>query len=552
MTDTQRKFDPGYMLHLANEGAIGEFQTPQDIDKIFEGVQDNLTLFFHGGLVGRDEVIDNAIDRAYPLNKILGGSTHLTYVIWETHWLQTIKNWFEDHLREFHGLYEEFVETLSTSSIPEFVDQFLSYIASKIPNFEAVVQYFLRLIGRKTRIVSTADPMIMGSAVLRDAFAEAGIEGVTLESFVDVFQPEMLSTFHTLRMINDSQSNLVAYTDGLDADDVGELINILGYELNATDREMVMANLYVTEAARRPLFDTSHQALGRSSRLDFRGFAGFVSPFKANMVLALGKVLARVLHRVAKGTMHELATLYEEIYRAFVVDEVGQLLWNEIKENARRAYENNGGGLQLIQKLVMNIKQNSDQPLKLNLVGRSAGCIHICHFVDTLVAELEKQNVRGYEIANIIFLAPACNYETMSGYLIRHAQFINEFRMFTMKWQLELDDKLIPHLIYPASLLYFVSGLLEGHDVVPIVGLQQYLEGDPFANMKAVQDVRNFFGLGKFTKTCVYSKTIPGALPGQMTGFTSHASKRGPMHEERTIKSIRQMITLVWVCTIRG
>lgn len=49
-------------------------------------------------------------------------------------------------------------------------------------------------------------------------------------------------------------------------------------------------------------------------------------------------------------------------------------------------------------------------------------------------------------------------------------------RMFGMLDENERRDRLVPG-IYPRSLLYFVSGVVEGEVDMPIIGMQRYLAG---------------------------------------------------------------------------
>ena len=61
---------------------------------------------------------------------------------------------------------------------------------------------------------------------------------------------------------------------------------------------------------------------------------------------------------------------------------------------------------------------------------------------------------------DVILMAPACRTECFADTLAHHGSRIRDFRCFTMSDDFETKDRLVP-AIYPHSLLYFISGVLE-------------------------------------------------------------------------------------------
>jgi len=75
---------------------------------------------------------------------------------------------------------------------------------------------------------------------------------------------------------------------------------------------------------------------------------------------------------------------------------------------------------------------------------------------------------------DVIFLAPAVTYDQFDATLANHQSRIAHFRSFGMTDDWEIADRLLP-VVYPRSLLYFVSGLLEETIDEPLVGMERFL-----------------------------------------------------------------------------
>jgi len=181
-----------------------------------------------------------------------------------------------------------------------------------------------------------------------------------------------------------------------------------------------------------------------------------------------------------------------EMYRQFYTDRIGAFLWDEVKANARAAYAPNPdvaanddfhGGALFIALLKQHIVEHG--PLRVNLIGYSAGAIHLCHFIDYAAKVLDE----GFAFEHVILVAPAANFGTFRAGIVTHAKRIKALRLFAMSDAHERQDPLVKlaPVAYPHSLLYLVSGLLErdGPDT-PLVGLVRHLEGERYAGVEAV------------------------------------------------------------------
>src|SRR5690606_6616157 len=91
---------------------------------------------------------------------------------------------------------------------------------------------------------------------------------------------------------------------------------------------------------------------------------------------------------------------------------------------------------------------------------------------------------------DVIFLAPAITYQSFNRLRKDLSDSITNFRMYCMQDSFELEDQVwgqtrdLRRLIYPSSLLYLVSGILESYETergeiideadVPLLGMQRY------------------------------------------------------------------------------
>jgi hypothetical protein len=101
----------------------------------------------------------------------------------------------------------------------------------------------------------------------------------------------------------------------------------------------------------------------------------------------------------------------------------------------------------------------------------------------------------------------------------------------------EADDVLVP-IIYPRSLLYFVSGLLETTVDEPLVGMQRYLSEDQIftaAEFPAIARSHAFFA--DFRDSLVWAPDTLG------DGTLSQSAKHGDFDDDAdTLKSLQWLL----------
>jgi len=247
-------------------------------------------------------------------------------------------------------------------------------------------------------------------------------------------------------------------------------------------------------------------------------------------------VLKRVIVRYAKHRSHGFhATIVEEILREFYMANIGELIWGQMKKDTEDSFQDNPqiyGGTAFLTGIKQYFEQNGN--LRIVLIGHSAGAVYICHLLDhanRLLPETVKFDV--------VFLAPACNFNLFSEILASSAQRLNDIRFFTMKDDLEKSDQIVP-VVYPHSLLYFISGILESEADMPILGMQRYyLSNPPYdsPDFSKLQDVLKYLDLENHPERSVWS--IATEVDGQKSQATSHTAFD---EDNETLESLKHII----------
>lgn len=186
----------------------------------------------------------------------------------------------------------------------------------------------------------------------------------------------------------------------------------------------------------------------------------------------------RVIKRFRNGRDHGFhATVVEELVRELYVDLIGSMIWDMMKGDAADHFKGRNLGNALLDVL-------SGSGHRLVLVGHSAGAIWVSEFLDAA-------KVRGaVPPAEVHFLAPAVRATKFAETLARARTQIATFRIFTMQDRLEREDPVLATIvgsvagaIYPSSLLYVISGILENRKAeaypdAPLVGMERFFKGN--------------------------------------------------------------------------
>ena len=153
----------------------------------------------------------------------------------------------------------------------------------------------------------------------------------------------------------------------------------------------------------------------------------------------------------------------------------GTALWNEMKENAAAMTAGAEAGVSILYEYLAGA-QAKPWPLRLHLVGHSAGSIALAHVADFLFR-------RGVPVESVSFLAPALRVDAFGRLLAPRIAdgSVARYQQFHLTEKAEEDDPTCGP--YRRSLLYLVSESFEGGERTPILGMKRYF--DACASMPA-------------------------------------------------------------------
>jgi len=149
----------------------------------------------------------------------------------------------------------------------------------------------------------------------------------------------------------------------------------------------------------------------------------------------------------------------------------GSVVWGEMRQNADAISREAGGGLVLYES-GMKSPWFTKTPVRLHMIGHSAGSIVHCHVVDRLAQ-------RGWKFESINFMAAAATMALFKKTLLPRIKdkTVKAFRSFHLNDSAEQQDPTCrPVLGYGRSLLYLVSESFEGGVRTPVLGMEKYFD----------------------------------------------------------------------------
>jgi hypothetical protein len=239
--------------------------------------------------------------------------------------------------------------------------------------------------------------------------------------------------------------------------------------------------------SKSPITDAGAERLfGRPQTAATKGIFSWISVAKE-----IASIVIRVIKRHHRHRDHGMyITISEEILRDLYVDDAGGIIWNQMKKDTADAFARTDAGGSVLLQILKDMATKSAPRVfsRITLIGHSTGAVFICNFVDAAVAA-------GFGTQfEVIFLAPAVTHQRFAATLRTNQASIQAFRQFGMHDALEGKDSIVP-IVYPHSLLYFVSGLLEWSDKAdalidePLVGMERFIITVPPFDPQAFADV---------------------------------------------------------------
>jgi hypothetical protein len=160
----------------------------------------------------------------------------------------------------------------------------------------------------------------------------------------------------------------------------------------------------------------------------------------------------------------------------------GTALWSEMKQNAQAISGEAQSGGRLLFRHLLDSDVAKRHPVRLHLVGHSAGSIVHAYLVDRLAAQ-------EWDFESVTFLAPALRVDTFDERVRPwiEAGRVKRLREFHLTDAAECQDPTCrPILGYGRSLLYLVSRSFEGGRDVPLLGMEKHFPAD-LGRMRSVK-----------------------------------------------------------------
>ena len=171
----------------------------------------------------------------------------------------------------------------------------------------------------------------------------------------------------------------------------------------------------------------------------------------------------------AGGPLESLSRWWNERLEGLLAP-AGTALWDEMKENAAAISSGTGSGGRQLFDALRTSPVGREHPLRLHLVGHSAGAIALACLVDRLAAQ-------EWEFETVSFMAPACTVELFRERVLPwlESRHVKRYRQYHLSDAAELSDSTMrPVLGYGRSLLYLVSRSFEGAGEAQVLGMQRH------------------------------------------------------------------------------
>ena len=425
----------------------------------FNGLKDRLSsgqktvlLHLHGGLVSQadGEATAERLAADGPSSYNAPDAFEQVYVVWRTGLLETMRTNWRD-LFENDRLYRSLFKRL------------LRYAASRV------------------KLPDGTGRSLGSTVVLTDAEIEARLtsgEDAPFEDLDEILKVEGPS--RSLETLADSEQDVEA-----------EVQIMLEYDPEFLEIAASIASASGSEDGGRlggtPGDYVEGESILRRLDPDIRSeFEGGVSEASDRAILSGAAVLKKVVKHAAKigwrvikrfrdGRHHGLhATIVEEILRELYGDLIGATIWGMMKTDAADHFSESGFGQALVEALV-----GSNH--RVIVIGHSAGAIWAAEFLKAGA----KQG--SFPRTELHLLAPAIRTIEFAEMIAAAGGLISHFRIFTMSDYYERRDPVLGKklgAIYPSSLLYVISGILEerqngAYVDAPVLGMQRFIDREP-------------------------------------------------------------------------
>ena len=290
------------------------------------------------------------------------------------------------------------------------------------------------------------------------------------------------------------------------------------------------------------------EAVDRYIQRQVEGTKGIINPLA--LIKGVVKIAYRVIRRFRNGRDHGFhATVVEEILGELYVRNIAGTAWDLMKGDSSDAFKANGavyGGTAFLEELHQALPVGEQR--RITLVGHSTGAIYIAEFLKKADAIFHD---RPDVTFGVIFLAPAATFTCCRDMLTHYGHRIismadrkRALRMFTLRDELEQGDRMLG-VIYPHSMLYFVSGVAErdGFGDMPIVGMERYYDRTTYqtAIFPELDSFRNWIVPGN---GAYHADHIAWSNASGTPGLATMSLKHGHFDNDRnTLDSVKYILS---------
>lgn len=516
--------NPDYFLVSAN-GRLGDSprSAVTEVARILEGAHGQqpgagLVIHFHGGLNRRSYALEHIVP---PLTlKYRQANAYPLFFVWESGVVEALVNNKDELSRDpaFRELVKKVTEwVLKKVSLSSDIT-FKGTEGQDIDDIYRLRQEFDQWFDGKTPAPPVPDSQVPSGPTPLNTRAA----GITVDSLAEDIVDEM----------DDDPAFKKALQEAYNATLTDGQVQTRGQGSGQKAGIVLLSQKAQDELFSAPVAPDGATGAPGKERGIFTWIA--IARFTATIVMA-------AIKRFHEGTDHGVyCTVVEEVLRHAYGDLLGAGIWNAMKKDTADSFatDPDACGTLVIAKL-RELEKAGRTFRRITLVGHSTGAIYICNFLDAARAAGLTTPLR------CIFLAPAVTCARFARAIERHRNDgLADFRMFAMHDERESADRMLG-VVYTRSLLYFVSGLLEGDEVdgrfsgtidMPIVGMERYFTSAAFHDDPHVSTVLQYLAEKP-------NRTVWAYAMGQAAGLNSDARKHGDFdNEPATLESVAAFI----------
>lgn len=511
--------DKSLYIHSGRDGILGD-TSEADVQALVAGLKGSgkVAIHVHGGLVSKQDALANAeiLAPAY-----IAAGVRPIFIAWESSLLETVRNNLHEIDKE--AIFKALVKRLLQYAVGKLtqVGEAKSVGAIVIPND---IEVATELAKRQTRDTPYGDVERAATSELSDAERKAFEASLTADTQFQVAAREVLATMHPAQ-VDETSKGVTATVRGS------------AKTLMSADVLEELGSDFKTQADAKGLIST------------------------AKFIQKAGLILVRVVKRMSNGRDHGVyTTVVEEVLRELYLDNVGRFIWGSMKKDTLDAFQigESGqarAGATLVRELCA-LMQAGHRP-EISFVGHSCGAVYGCNLLQ-YIAELRRTQAypipADFRLKNLLLLAPACSFEMFGKVLDEHdkGSLFEHFRMYALSDELESGYWEVP-VVYPRSLLYFVSGVLETEATkpandLPLLGMQRYYKSADVYNDAPLNRVRRFILEGGSQRQSVW------ALDPRADGLGADSDRHGGFDDlkwndgrtGKTMESVLHVLSKGW------